>query len=204
MKKIIFTLLFLFITVGLFGDTGTGYNNLNWNTPRDRVAFGENTEYWKEGNIEIASFTDVVIGQSTIKSYIFTNGKFNGVTYFYFQKDTEELLERFNNKKKIFEKFVDVALEGEVTSTLEYIELPDYAKKDENGKRAFEIIIAESMIWEIAKMTEEDGYKSIDESKEQNTKLYIFDYNEDTRVYILTGGLYNVGFVAYVPHRQDY
>ena len=41
-------------------------------------------------------------------------------------------------------------------------------------------------------------------STETNGTLYIYDYNDDTRVYIYDNIIKDKAVVVYVPHEQDY
>ena len=68
------------------------------------------------------------------------------------------------------------------------------------------ILICESYTYEIAIKCEEKGYKSNKATKTGPGvgTLYIYDYNDDTRVYIAAGNVEDMAFVAYVPHFKDY
>lgn len=52
---------------------------------------------------------------------------------------------------------------------------------------------------------EETGYEEIKPEPGNDTgKIYIYDYNEDTRVYLYENVVTDYAFVVYVPHEQDY
>lgn len=204
MKKII--PLLIFICSVLPGFAETGYNGYAWGRKRNSFIFGDKADSYKIDNFEIVSFGTNVLGRSTIKSYFFIDENLEGVTYYFLQQDQEELIQRFEDKKKIYEVKTKTNIYEYLISVFEYndIEIPEYAKEDENGAAAFFLIIGESLIFEQSQYIKKEGYKKTEEDPEATGKLYIYDYNDDTRVYIITEGLDGIGFVTYLPQYKDY
>ena len=201
MKKLIFIFVLLSCFAEAFAETG--YDGTEWGTKRNRLEFSQNAETLKENNFEIVTFPAVVLGRSSLKSYLFQDQELDGVTYSFIISDLPELLKKFENKKKVCE----VSIKIDYSEDLEYIikntELPEYTKQ-EDGILAFKLVMTHSMSWELSKMIESKGYKSLESNKQAKEKLFIYDYNSNTRAYIFTGGMTGVGTVVYVPHSQDY
>lgn len=71
-------------------------------------------------------------------------------------------------------------------------------------------IIADYKLFYIASEAEQYGEFAFHElvpeedSTEKNGTLYIYDYNDDTRVYIYDNIIKDKAVVVYVPHEQDY
>lgn len=202
MKKIFF--IFVLVSCLTAGFAETGYNGTEWDTNRNLIDFGEYAESWNEDNLEAVSFTAVVLGRQTVESYLFEDQRLQGISYYLISEDTDELLERLKTKKKIYEVSADLEMEPIIDKTVEAAELPEYAKEDDTGKFAFKLIITEAILWDSCRQIETLGYKKIQNDEKAKGKIYIFDYNEDTRVYIITEVLSGIGFVVYVPHFQDF
>ena len=209
MKKTIITLLFLILTFGLFSETG--YNGTAWKKQRDKLNFGKHAEDWELGNFCIVSFGTVILGDDSIKSYFFDKEKgLNCVSYYIPEKSLKELLSKFDSNKKVYEiktqLFSKDELTGEVNNLIKTNETPSFYDGTDDATTAFMIILGEISLYEIANITEIKGYKNIKEAKSGPGvgTLYIYDYNDDTRIYISSGNIEGLAFVAYVPHSQDY
>ena len=202
MKKIFF--IFVLLSCFAAGFAETGYDGIEWGTKRDSLKFSEGAQSWKEQNLEVVAFSTVILGRSTIKSFLFNDQKLDGVAYSFIKKDLPELLKKFDNNKKVYEIPLTIDYENDLEYIIKNSELPAFAKDEEYGAYAFKLIIAQAMSWELCRMAESEGYKKIEAEKQAKEKLFIYDYNNNTRVYILTGGMQGLGFVVYVPHSKDY
>ena len=95
----------------------------------------------------------------------------------------------------------------EVTVNLiESKKVPTFYDGTDEAISALMIIICETYMYELASISEDKGYKSnkATEAGPGIGTLYIYDYNDDTRVYIAAGNVEGFAFVAYVPHFKDY
>ena len=207
MKKTIITLLFLILTFGLCADTG--YNKIEWGRKRDSINFGENVSDWELENLYMVSFKTIILGDTSIKTYFFEPNKgFQCVSYYIPANTVQELISKFDPKKKVYEIKTELFNNNDITETVtELINAgvtPSYYDGTNESKEVMTIIMSEIFTYELASITEEKGYKT---NKEVTTgprvgTLYIYDYNDDTRVYIAR--VEDKAFVAYVPHYQDY
>ncbi len=209
MKK----LFFIFVLVSCFaaGFAETGYYDTEWGTKRDRLDFGEKADEWKYGNITMVSFGTIILGDNSIKTYFFDKDKgLNCVGYFIPEGTLKELLLKFDSRKKVYEIQTELFKIEEIYEIANEIikrgEEPQFYDSTDDAKIAFTIILAELYNYEIADITQNKGYKKLEKAKQGPGvgTLMIYDYNDDSRVYITTGNVENLAFVTYVPNFQDY
>ena len=83
-------------------------------------------------------------------------------------------------------------------------------KEDEENKTNIDKIeLQKEFLYWLSSSYENDGVTSYEfpivEKPDVNTGIvYIYDYNDDTRVYIYENFIEDKTFVVYVPHEQDY
>lgn len=208
MKRLILFFI-LFLNFGIFAETG--YNGFQWGWEKKDINIGENIEVWEDEYGSIVSFGTIILGDDSIKSYFFDVEKgLDCVSYYIPAGSLEELLSKFDPKKKVYEVKTELFEINDIyNSAKELIEkgtIPPFYDGSDKTIFAFISVLAEGYSYEIASKSEDKGYKNIKEAKEgpKVGTLYIYDYNDDTRVYILSGNIDGLAFVAYVPHCKDY
>ncbi len=210
MKKIITTLLFLLLVFGLFAETG--YNGTEWGTKRERLDFGENVDEWIFDKLDIIAFRTVTLGEDSIKSYIFDEKKgLDCVSYVISEKTVPELISKFENKNKVYEiqtqLFTSLELYDVLDEVIKEGQTPEFYDGSNAAVFGMVELIAELNLYEFAFINEKKGYKNIPKAKKKKAgvgKLYIYDYNDNTRVFIASGNVEGKAYVAYIPHYKDY
>lgn len=210
MKKLFFTFILVFCLAAGFAETGI--DGTAWRTNRKKLNFGDLADNWNiTADTQIVSFSTIILGKKEIECYIFEEEQLKGVCYCIPEKSVKELLTKLDKTKKVLE------IKTQTFSTLDLMEkhffykknknTPSFYSEDENIKKAFRILLGEFEIYSIANKTEQTGYKNISKANKKapgTGTLYIYDYNDDTRVYITAGNVDGLAFVAYVPHFKDY
>ena len=169
-------------------------------------------ETWKMNqDTTVVSFSSLVLGDKTVKSYIFEKDKLKGITYFTLDKYVPELLSKFTQKNKIYQIETELFSKKDIWDGIELLKkennVPPFVDGGEDADVAFYVLMAELSLYEIANYGETKGYKNIEAAKKKTDSvgtLYIYDYNDDTRIYITSGNVDGLAFVAYVPHYKDY
>ena len=204
MKKTTTIIIFLLAAVFCFAETG--HEGISWGCKRDLLDFGQNAETWKTGEDELVFYGTNKLGRPTIKTCFFISGEFKGASYYFLTEDTEELLQRFQDKKKIYEIQTQTDITQEVNGFIEFNveDYPEFAKRGETELYAFVLVLGEACAYSLCNTIEDEGYKKIEADPEANGKVYIYDYNDDTRVYIITNAYGGLGFVTYLQHFKDY
>ena len=209
MKKIFISFILLFCV--FIGSAETGYDKIEWEKQRALINFGELADNWHVNNeTEVVSFSTIILGQKAIECYIFQKGKFAGVCYSIPEKSVKELLSKFDKTKKILKTKTEIFSYDDLFDEFELYKkegkLPSFYKEEIMIGIITRILIGQLKTFKIAKDIEKTGYKNIEKSKKSDKvgTLYIYDYNDDTRMYITSGNVYDLAFVAYVPHYKDY
>lgn len=206
-------LCIIFICCLLCGFADTGYSGYEWNTPITR--YNENDEnlcVWeKTPDITILSFSNVIMGNPSIKSFYLERQRLKAITYCIATEDLEELINNLSEKKKIVEiktfLFSKNDVFNEMKECISNENIPSQIDRTKEKTNLFFLITEELKTVEFAQKCEIEGYKTL--KKENANKdgvgtVYIFDYNDDTRIYILSENIEGLTFVAYVPHHKDY
>lgn len=194
MKKTITTLLFLVLSFGLFAETG--YAGVQWGTYKKSLKLTDTitpteSEIWDS---TIAK-KKTILGTITNVYYHFSEDYLYGVSYEIRAEKTKELQKKFNNpvitidtETGTREDFVNTLLEN------------GYIKDVKNN----EVIThyANKSFFEVACILEFKGYDT--KGKKGKGKIHIYDYNDDTRVYLFENIVENSTFVVYMWHEQDY
>ncbi len=194
MKKQIIALLLLIITSELVAETG--YNGLDWFTNKKYVALSNEIEsgtpiYWDF----VKAQEKPILGQKTEIFYVFPDYEhLCAVEYSIDEKETKRLLEKFNNL--VYDTNIN-------TNTEEYF-IGLYKDPEELSEKDRKAILF-TAFGLICEDMESNGYKNIgNDDPEFTGHLYIYDYNDDTRVYIFENAIEGKTIVVYFPHEQDY
>ena len=210
MKKIVVVLLLLSCFVVGFAETG--YNGVNWDTSGVSIDFNEVETRWQiTPEDELNTWSEIVLGERIIKSCCIRQNKFKGICYVINEKSVKELLTKLDQKKKIYEIRTDF-INGLETSRLiakheKNGTLPNYSNDKKRNRSIIDITAYEYSTINAALECEYKGYKNLKKQKKSAPyvgTLYIYDYNDDTRIYITSGNVDGLAFVAYVPHAKDY
>lgn len=206
MKKLLLIFVLLSCFAGAFAETG--YNGTEWNRKRSLLDFGEKADEWQISQEQsVVSFGSVALGDDTIKIYFFEKEKLTGVSYYIPEGTLKDLLSKFDSKKEVAKIQTPMFTVQEIFEGLEKLKkeknLPSFIDGSEEAEIALSVVLAELSLIEIAKFCETKGYKNLEKTEDPGT-LYIYDYNNDTRVYIAAGNIKGLVFVAYVPHFKDY
>ena len=183
MKKIITTLLFLFMVLGLFAETG--YAGFEWGTNKNNF-----TDLTREDDY-ILSEQRVMFNTLTTRYFSFGNGQLWTVSYSLSAEKTEEIKSKFKNqvyKKKITE------LSDELIN-----EAYQRFKLEENEKN--KDYITNKLV--SAKAAAFSSYGISETEKEGKATLYAYDYNDDTRVFIFQNITEGKTVVVYSYHEKD-
>ena len=210
MKKIFFTFILVFCLVAGFAENG--YNGTSWGTTKNKIQFGENIDSWQmTQNLEIITFSTTTQGKTTIKAYFFNNEKLAGISYYLPENSLKDFISKIKAEKKVLEIETELFSIQNLMESLKQSKnkknYPTFMDGSEDSEYAFIAVLGESYLYEIASYSEEKGYKNIKKTTKKapgTGTLYIYDYNDDTRVYITAGNVDGLAFVAYVPHVKDY
>lgn len=187
MKKLITTLLFVFLFMGLFAETG--YNGKQWwsskNSVKNNLIYFVQPEITEENEIMweyMEAEKKNILGLQTYVYYHFSEGYLFSISYSIPKNKTKELKEKFKNKVKE----INIAQD-----TQTYLLEKDAEYNSE-------------IVWQLfnAVIMNDDEY--LNRFYGKGGKLTIYDYNDDTRVYIFENKIGDQTFVFYTYHEQDY
>lgn len=190
MKKQTIALLFLIFTAaGLAAETG--YNGIKWLTDTKKINLSfekelPKTEEDMQGLVRMQERP--ILGTITQVFYLFYEGAFFGVSYCINSQETPRLLEKYNNL--VFETSISNGTKEELRE-----EISEITDENEN------MVISLGFFY-LAAEFQGEGYKQ--DFEEGNGKIYIYDYNDDTRVYIFENSVEGITGVVYLPCEQDY
>jgi hypothetical protein len=183
MKKTITTLLILFLTLGLFAETG--YAGREW---------GDKKETFYDFQIEdeyTLSEQKVMLNTETTRYYFFGNGRLWGVSYSLPESKTEEIKSKFKSLAQK-QKLVDIPEE----SVIELLKKEGLEVNEKNlNLEANKLITFMAMSYSLY---------GIPEKTNGAGTVYAYDYNDDTRVYIFEKMLKGKTIVVYSYFEQDY
>jgi hypothetical protein len=192
MKKPIASLLFLIGSVFLFAETG--YRSFDWGDSMDYVenhAPGEKVELKQmEQQIEALGYKTKMLGKDTYIFYEFLEGMLVCIHYSIPKDSTPELYANIKNKTKITE----IKMQSQQDSG----KMIDSVVPEEQMQHYTKGYIAALLTLSIVF----DGYpKNI---KEGSSTISIYNYNDDTRIYIFENLFEGQTIVAYALYEQDY
>lgn len=192
MKKIIS--VFLFVVLNFCLSAQTGYRGHSW--------YSNVSDFPKSGQLVLSEYDRPSLGydypliyEKKIlgdKIFVFYNfdlrtDELNSVGYIISKDKTAILKEEFKNLKK---REFQVDLEN----------LSEYQEEDVQYVTDY-FCFAYSL--QMARFMEE-GEEIKQSSKRTAIKITVYDYNDDTRVYIFENVINGRSAVVYVPHEQDY
>lgn len=193
MKKIFFILVLVFCLTAGFAETG--YAGTPWGTLKQNLKIGDriaptDNPLWESTEAR----KKLILNKQNTVYYHFFENQLYGVSYTLQAEDTKQICAKFTNK-------VDMKkIPG--MNKLEWIEIM-FTEGLIDNKEDNEIInlASNKMIFEVAAGFEFYGNKT---TKTGDAKIYIYDYNEDTRVYIFENMVEGLTFVTYMWHEQDF
>lgn len=185
MKKIITTLLILFLSLGLFAETG--YAGIEWGAEKDEFS------YLKTEDKNTLSEQKVMLNKETTRFFHFGNTDLLwGISYSLPSTKTEEIKSKFKNKV-ITQKLAEMPEEA-MTEALKNLQLEDNDKnKDYVSNR---IMAAFALAY--------SAYGIPETVKEGRAAVSAYNYNDDTRVYVFEGMIKDKIFIVYTYFEQDY
>ncbi len=191
MKKTLFIILLLSCFAGAFAETG--YANNQWGDTYLEVL---NKTSAIEYNSDTHFKRKVMVGVETNVFYHFDNEDFIGVSYSLPKEKTEEIKSKFSK-----------IITSQKTQTIPKKKFIETIKKDVNLLEKYNTdnisFISDKYAFLQARKIETVGTSQyIDNNGTGN--LYIYDYNDDTRVYIFENFVEGITFVVYTYHEQDY
>lgn len=181
MKKIL-SLFILFLSVGLFAETG--YAGKAWGTNKNDLILDH------VDNNTMAK-PKIVLGLETTVFYHFIGDKLYGVSYSISNEKTKELKSKY---KELLHSFDFSELTDE--------QLNNIKKKNGIDESAI-LYLTNKLIYNMAFALEVKGIPK-EPPKKGNCKLLVYNYNDDTRVYMLENFRKGECFVTYIYHEQDY
>ena len=211
MKKLFFTFILVFCLAAVFAETG--YKGTAWSTKRNSLDFGNLAETWQpDDETQVITFGTTFVGDGALCSYYFYNNELTGVTLCYQENTTKNLLEKLKKENKVFEIQTECLLYSETFDFKKELKKENKVQpsfdESETSEKYLTFLVEQLKLYTKAKDIEKKGYKNIKKAKKKEWgigKIYIYDYNEDTRLYIFTPYTFDhVAFVAYVPHFKDY
>lgn len=185
MKKIFFIFVLVFCLTTGFAEAG--YNGLQWGAKYNDIPYPEISENTKAREKKM-------VGVYTTIFYHLRGNQLKGISYTIPVEKTTEIKSKY--KKQIDTKQVEAISQKDWSNLLK-------EEKKISEKFTSEEIDRESnkMIFLLARGIEEDRASGMDKG---NAQIYIYDYNEDTRVYIFENMIEGVTFVVYTQHEQDF
>ncbi|MBR5775015.1 MAG: hypothetical protein IKY42_01975 [Bacteroidaceae bacterium] len=182
MRKTITTLLFLILMVGLSAETG--YAGNQW---------GDNKSSFdlKVESINTLSKKKVMLGKETTLYYYFSDDYLCGVSYTLPIEKTAELKAKYRNLIRE-EELVGISNE-EWTASM----------KRKNVDDSQNDLYANNFIFTIAVSLSTNGFPNTP-AKKGKSKLYAYNYNDDTWALIFENYLEGQTHVVYIYHEQDY
>lgn len=199
MKKTLFIILLLSCFAGAFAETG--YNGIKWFTERED--FQKNTGH-RTSQSEIIPAAEiqekVILGTKTNVHYFFsTYNCFESVAYSIPKEKTNVLKDKLNKPIRIIKTD---ALSKEDFSREILEEEPDFKNEiPQTVDTYFNYVFSSICNYAFEKELQFDVIKAKGNSK---GLLYIYDYNDDTRLYIFENTIEGTTFVVYTYHEQDY
>lgn len=231
MKKIF--VLFLLAVFSFVAHAETGYRGMQWYDSVESCSkIVYLTPYFKDESTENILLEDminicpvqiikknytVVLGQLNTVAYLFMNLRNKnktclvGVSYTVTTNQIKEIINRFKVVRKYKtskEMILSDWFENETLTSLGLsLDLEDIPQEvDKLGKQLDCFIVSDD--YELFGEYISFSKMNLEIANKQNENLagtlYIFDYNEDTRMYVFDNIIKDKAVVVYVPHKQDY
>jgi hypothetical protein len=193
MKKLFFIFVLVFCLAAGFAETG--YAGTPWGTLKQNLKIGDriaptDNALWESTEAR----KKLILNRQNTVYYHFFENQLYGVSYTLQAEDTKQICAKFTNK-------VDI-LKVPATTKEEWIDnLIAQRMIDNKEDNALINLASNKMIFEVAAVFEFYGNQA---KKTGDAKIYIYDYNEDTRVYIFENMVEGLTFVTYMWHEQDF
>lgn len=184
MKKAITTLLILFLTLGLFAETG--YAGFEW---------GTNKKKFSDLTIEdeyVLSEQRVMLNTQTTRYFSFGNDQLWTISYSLPVAKTEEIKAKFKNQA--YKQNVTEMSDEVIKEALERFKLESNEKNKDFVTN--KLVAIKAAAFSLYGLTET--------GKEGKATVYAYDYNDDTRVFIFENITKGKTVVVYSYHEQDY
>lgn len=225
MKKIF--VLFLLTIFSFVTHAETGYRGLEWYTEESIAgnqidlypAFDETIEKTldlKDSGIEIKVTVKTLLGERSLVNYFFTNigyqlpknkrdekYKLIAISYIVPKDKTNELLKHFSIQK-IVKKYIQCRSDFLNIIKNDYFNHIDFNTLETNASESLITSAIATVTTFFERYGKADALAPDLDSTEKDGTLYIYDYNDDTRVYIYDNIIKDKAVVVYVPHEQDY
>lgn len=185
MKKQITTLLILFLTLGLYAETG--YAGIEWGTAKNKFKFEEELE-------GAGIINKTMLGEETRVFYSFNNkNNLDGISYSISRKKTSQLINRYPYEKRIGSIKIDTLTKEDL-----YKDLGELAENEKLLEEYISIVLCSNAapLCDVRMGQGKRGYG--------DCTVHIYNYNDDTRVYIFENLVEGRTFVYYTFHEQDY
>ncbi len=190
MKKTITTLLILFLTLGLFAETG--YNGHQWFISKTGLLLSNKV---KPGTDKLWNDTEAekrpILGDENTIYYHFAENSLYAVSYCIKAEKTD--LIRKKMPAPVYEiKTKSIPIVFVLNDIPEDIEDENLYLNNKMATSAFNFELY--------------GYSQLKAVEVENGEgtISIYDYNNDTRVYIFENSINRLTFVVYAYHEQDY
>lgn len=198
MKKQIAIFLFLIFTAaGLAAETG--YKGISWGSGEFFIELYEGKEEsplafkLKESSVKV--YEKQILGEKTNLYYTLMDD-FGLISVFYStdEKNTERLKTKLTSKTLVDEVPFYKLDDG----TIELLKEMD----EKDPERVYEYLIGYTMMSMAMGLETEYRYKRPYSTGE--AQIFIYDYNDDTRLYIFENVVPGRTVVVYFPHEEDY
>lgn len=182
MKKLISIFVLLSCFFGAFAEKG--YRGMQWYSSAETFPKKDQIEY--DG---LLVYEKIILGEKAFLFYAFFENQLQFAAYIIAQNKTEEL-------KKDLKKYKKTEIRAELSNGNEY------PAETQIEAESWMIGDAYVLVDQIEKVTPEE--LKAEEDKTASGRITIYDYNEDTRCYVLENFIANRTAVVYIPHEQDF
>lgn len=198
-KQITAFLILIFTAAGLAAETG--YKGLNWGSSESLIVAKEGNEEYpvpEKSQIYPMEYDKKLLGEDTRFFYLVEKSQgLIGAYYITSEKNNDKLASNLRTKTKVREyPFVRDAENQLWTRT-----------EKEMGSATIPWAVEFSVgyyMWTFAAVIESEMQYEEATGKGLEGKIIVYDYNEDTRLYIFENVLPGKTVVAYLPHEDDY
>lgn len=202
MKKSFLFFVFVVCLSSVFGDTG--YNGHRWHQRFSNFNVGTSIHYLDEKYLDGWALPIVqekeILGQKGYVHYGFgiPNADLVFAGYFIPNGKVRVLENKFKDKNKVLDIKLIPEVEEEILDGLSDTE-------DFTDPVGLEWYLMLRYFGDTAVTCEKEGIEMLNNLKgDSNCRLVIYDYNDDTRVYIFENAINGRSAVVYVPHEQNY